>query len=115
MKNQTKEKAEELLNKYRTHIRKADVYNRLVQEDEIYLAKQCTLVYLNDIISECDSFDFYDCHLRKNFWKGVKQEIEKLSTSNLILFYENHINKSLESKALKVYQKPLKLDILISL
>ncbi len=44
-----------------------------------------------------------------------KQEIEKLSTSNLILFYENHINKSLESKALKVYQKPLKLDILISL
>ena len=44
-----------------------------------------------------------------------KQEIEKLSTSNLILFYENHINKSLESKALKVYQKPLNLDILISL
>ena len=46
MKNPTKEKAEELLNKYRTHIRKADVYNHLVQEDEIYLAKQCTLVYL---------------------------------------------------------------------
>lgn len=44
-----------------------------------------------------------------------KQEIEKLSTNNLILFYENHINKSLESKALKVYQKPLKLDILIGL
>jgi hypothetical protein len=78
MKNPTKEKAEELLDKYRTHIRKADVYNHLVQEDEIYLAKQCTLGYLNDIISECDSFDFYDCHLRKNFWKGVKLEIEKL-------------------------------------
>ena len=47
--------------------------------------------------------------------ESAKQEIEKLSTSNLILFYENHINKSLESKALKVYQKPLNLDILISL
>ncbi|MBK9936685.1 MAG: hypothetical protein IPP05_21860 [Cytophagaceae bacterium] len=78
MKNPTKEKAEELLDKYRTHIRKADVYNHLVQEDEIYLAKQCTLVYLNDIISECDSFDFYDCRLRKNYWNAVKQEIEKL-------------------------------------
>lgn len=78
MKNQPKEKAEELLDKYRTYIRKADVYNHLHLLDEIYLAKQCALIYLNDVISECDSFDFYDCYLRKNFWKKVKLEIEKL-------------------------------------
>ena len=44
-----------------------------------------------------------------------KQELEKLSTANLILFYEDHINEDLENKALKVYQKPLSHDILNSL
>ncbi len=76
MKNPVKERAEELLDKYRTSIRKADVY--LLPLDEIYLAKQCALIYLNDVISECDSFDLYDCYLRKNFWKNVKLEIEKI-------------------------------------
>ena len=44
-----------------------------------------------------------------------KKELEKLSTANLILFYEDHINEDLENKALKVYQKPLSHDILNSL
>ena len=44
-----------------------------------------------------------------------KRELEKLSTANLILFYEDHINEDLENKALKVYQKPLSHDILNSL
>ena len=44
-----------------------------------------------------------------------KQNIEKLSTNNLILFYEDYINESLKNKASKVYQKPLNHDILISL
>lgn len=44
-----------------------------------------------------------------------KQELEKLSTANLILFYEDHINEDLENKALKVYQKPLSHDTLNSL
>lgn len=44
-----------------------------------------------------------------------KQELEKLSTANLILFYEDHINENLENKALKIYQKPLSHDILNSL
>ena len=44
-----------------------------------------------------------------------KQELEKLSTANLILFYEDHINEDLENKALKVYQKPLSHDVLNSL
>lgn len=78
MKRPLKEKSEELLDKYRTYIRKVDVYNHLHPLDEIYLAKQCVLIYLNDVISECDSFDFYDCRLRKNFWKAVKIEIENL-------------------------------------
>ncbi|AXX88840.1 hypothetical protein CKA55_03095 [Arcobacter suis] len=44
-----------------------------------------------------------------------KQDIEKLSTTNLILFYENHISESLENKALKIYQKPLNHDVLFNL
>ena len=44
-----------------------------------------------------------------------KQELEKLSTANLILFYEDHINEDLENKALKVHQKPLSHDILVNL
>lgn len=44
-----------------------------------------------------------------------KKELEKLSTANLILFYEDHINEDLENKALKVYQKPISHDVLFSL
>ena len=44
-----------------------------------------------------------------------KQDVEKLSTNNLILFYDDYINESLEKKASKVYQKPLNHDILFSL
>lgn len=44
-----------------------------------------------------------------------KQEIETLSTNNLILFYEEYIDNNLKNKASKVYQKPLSHDILISL
>jgi len=44
-----------------------------------------------------------------------KQEIEKLSTNNLILFYDNYIDTNLKNKAAKIYQKPLSHDILFSL
>lgn len=44
-----------------------------------------------------------------------KQNIERLSTNNLILFYEDYINETLKNKASKVYQKPLNHDILDSL
>lgn len=44
-----------------------------------------------------------------------KQDLGKLSTANLILFYEDYINEDLENKALKVYQKPLSHDVLFSL
>lgn len=44
-----------------------------------------------------------------------KQNIENLSTNNLILFYEDYIHETLKNKASKVYQKPLNHDILISL
>lgn len=44
-----------------------------------------------------------------------KQELEKLSTANLILFYEDYISETLENKALKIYQKPLSHDVLFNL
>ena len=70
-------KAVELLDKYRTIVRKTDV----VSEDEIYLSKQCVLIALNEIIR----LDIFDCNCEwsdedgdtKEYWIEVKQEIEK--------------------------------------
>ena len=70
MKNPTKEKAEEVVLKF-MRIKTQNWFDKNI-------GKECALIYVNDIISECDSFDFYDCSLRKNYWNAVKQEIEKL-------------------------------------
>jgi len=74
-----KEKAQELVDKYRTTIRKADVYNNLASEDEIYLAKECALIAVDEILDD----DMYDMSQelfenRINYWEEVKQEIENL-------------------------------------
>jgi len=74
-----KEKAVELVNKYRTYIRIADKYDYNVSEDEIHISKQCALIAVNEIIDiayweymESGSYE------EKNYWQEVKKEIEKL-------------------------------------
>lgn len=71
-----KEKAIELINYYRTIIRKADVYNNLNVFDEIDLSKQSTLIMINEIF-KITSF-YNDTHAENNYWNEVKHEIEQL-------------------------------------
>jgi hypothetical protein len=46
----TKEKADELVDAYRTYIRKADVYDNLVVEDEKFIAIQCAILSVKHTI-----------------------------------------------------------------
>jgi hypothetical protein len=66
----SKEKAEELVSKYYNRIE-----HTLSEEYEphaLWLSKQCALIAVNELINDAkDSDDI-------NFWKEVKQEIEKL-------------------------------------
>jgi hypothetical protein len=68
-----KEKAAELVNKERTIIRIAHIYNSLPSEDEIYLAKQCAIIAVDEILN-AHLFDLEE----KKYWQQVKQEIENL-------------------------------------
>ena len=72
------EKARELVDYYRTLIRKADVYGNLNPYDEIDLAKQSVLKAVNEIIKQC--YDYRDIDLGANYdyWTQIKQEIENL-------------------------------------
>jgi hypothetical protein len=75
------EKANELVDKYRTYLRMADKYDYLDSEDEIYLATQCALVAVDEIINdEIINADWYiptfeDCKKWTSYWKEVEQEI----------------------------------------
>lgn len=85
-----KEKADSLMTKFRTIIRKTDV----VSEDEIYLSKQCALITVEKIMNAEPRFpsnvDWDDCGATHQYyyeaqmeealkyWQQVKTEIENL-------------------------------------
>lgn len=64
-----KEKANSLMNKYRTIIRKTNV----VSDDEIYLSQQCALIAVDEI-HNAHLFDLDE----KQYWQQVKTEIINL-------------------------------------
>ncbi len=71
-----KEKAEELVNKYKPHS-----YNGAIEETdelmELFHAKQCALIAVDEIIKEVTpKVQLYTYQL--DFWQQVKQEIEQL-------------------------------------
>ena len=66
-----KEKAEELVDKYRTYIRTGDKYEYLDAEDEVHLAKQCALIAVNEILDICKTY-------LSSYYLEVKEEIQKL-------------------------------------
>lgn len=73
------EKASSLLSKYRTIIRQADKFDYNLTSDEIYLAKKCVLIMVNDIISELTEEISPSVHgFRHNYWIEVRTELEKL-------------------------------------
>lgn len=64
-----KEKADSLMNKYRTIIRKTNV----VSDDEIYLSQQCALLAVDEILN-AHLFDLDE----KQYWQQVKTKIQSL-------------------------------------
>jgi hypothetical protein len=82
MQNMTpKEKAIELVDKYRTYVRIADKYDYNVSEDEIHISKQCALIAVDEIInnnSKIPGLLTQDTMRNTWYWQEVKQEIEKL-------------------------------------
>jgi hypothetical protein len=60
-----KEKAKEIVEK---------MLNEQSFSEELYDAKQCTLIAVNEILNEYWSHDTK----RRDWWQEVKQEIEKL-------------------------------------
>jgi|688.fasta_scaffold1020347_2 hypothetical protein len=76
---EAKEKAQELVDKYRTTIRKADVYGNLASEDEIYLAKECALIAIDLPLEEYeDDLDSRKAYKRCGYLLEVKEEIKDL-------------------------------------
>ena len=66
-----KEKAEELFNKYFIYLRA----NLLNDEEAIEDAKVCALIAVDELLFELDGAGQ---KIRYNYYKEVKQEIEKL-------------------------------------
>lgn len=79
-----KEKAIELIDKHRTIIRKADIYNNLESIDEIDLAKQCAFIIIDEMFEfmKMDDFESDTVYFANskwvNYWQEVKKEIENI-------------------------------------
>ena len=83
-----KDKAKELVDKYRTYVRIADYYDLNSSEDEIHIAKQCALICVDEIIeaehriwekvSHIAHYVSYDQTTDYAYWQEVKKEINKL-------------------------------------
>ena len=78
-----KEKAQELVDKYRTYIRAGDKYEYLDPEDEVHLSKKCALIAVFEIIDQWEYIDTYLANLNGEFnpnlhyWQEVEQELIK--------------------------------------
>jgi hypothetical protein len=80
MKN-AKEKAKKLVDKYRTYIRMADKYEYNLSQDEIYLAKQCALIAVDEIITAIENVftkSVSKLNSTYRYYEEVKTEIKKL-------------------------------------
>ena len=80
------EKAKELVDKHRTYLRMADKYGYLDSEDEIYLAKQCALISVDEIINNGNLEPQLKRHIGNvepniihlEYWFKVKHELNNL-------------------------------------
>jgi hypothetical protein len=74
-----KEKAQELVDKYRTYIRAGDKYEYLDPEDEVYLAKQCAVITVDEI-QKCVLYTTQkheNDRFSEDYWEKVKNELNK--------------------------------------
>ena len=76
-----KEKAQELVDKFIIEVRCADRYNYNLESMNLFIAKQCALIAVEEILKACPielisssgKFRYTD-----NYWDEVKTEIENL-------------------------------------
>jgi hypothetical protein len=80
----SKEKAKELVDRYKSYIQMADKYGDLLSSQEIYFAKQCALIAVDETIKALNVLlnsdlnnDFDILKLRGEYME-LKSEIEKL-------------------------------------
>jgi hypothetical protein len=85
-----KEKAQELVNKFRKYAHGHDDNNRFSPAMEKESGKECAIIAVNEILEELKPFFVFkdvdgvssllleEIFLREHYWKEVKQEIEKL-------------------------------------
>lgn len=66
----SKEKAEELFNKYCIYLRAGLLYDDEARED----AKQCALIAIDELLNLCWGGN----KVAMKYWQEVKQEIEKI-------------------------------------
>ena len=69
------DKAKQLVEKYRTYVRLADKYDLNLGSDEMYIAKQCALIAVDELIKHFAQIEPY---LGVEYWREVKTEIEKI-------------------------------------
>ena len=78
-----KEKAVELVDKYRTYIRAGDKYEYLDPEDEVHLAIKCALIAVFEIIDQWEYIHAYisngmgELNPNLQYWQEVENELNK--------------------------------------
>lgn len=73
-----KEKAKELVDKYFLQIQGADRYAYNLPSMNLFIAKQCALIAVDEMLKEFENIDDGQTEIPYGYWKKVKQEIEKL-------------------------------------
>jgi len=73
------EKAKELIDKFLLEITGVDRYSYNVDSMNVFSAKQCALIAVDEIIKEYGTYYKVEVDGKYvSYWKEVKQEIEKL-------------------------------------
>ena len=72
-----KEKAQELVDKFLPEIRGADRYNYNLESMNIFIAKQCALIAVDEILNAL-SYKVSSNFEELKYFEEVKQEIKKL-------------------------------------
>lgn len=74
-----KEKAKELVYKFLHEIKSADKYNYNLEDMNIFIAKQCAIIAVDEILSFYEKYEGgidYDEYLEQvEYWNEVKTEI----------------------------------------
>ena len=71
------EKAQELIDKYLPEVRGADRYNYNLEDMNVFIAKQCALIAVNEVLANIDATILYNPEsasipLNKSYWSEVK-------------------------------------------